>query len=267
MSQELIKARQRLGAVKSLLKQGKPMAAGQAVADSVRTVIKSPLMKSEREEFTSLIETAIYNLNSDDELRRHYPLVIKYTPGEEKALLETLSDLLKAFQDQVTENAQLDMAAREKRKAEALAKGKAHLENQENDQARAVLDQLIKEFPGDSNLMAQIADLYLNAELYREAYNVLAQALRDDPKAIFLYNRIGIALRKLKDYETAEKYYKSALGISKKDEYLLFNLGRLYFDMGEWRKMAASAEKALAINPNFNEATKMLHFAKKKMGG
>ena len=265
MSQELTKARKRLGSVKTLLKQGKPMAAGQAVAESVLTVIKSPLMKSEREEFTALIETSVYNLNSDDELRRHYPLVIKYTPGEEKALLGTLNNLLQAFQDKVTEEAQMDMAEREKRKVEGLKKGQALLEQGEKDQAKSIFDQLIKEFNRESNLMAAIADHYLHAELYKEAYHILEQALRDDPSATFLYNRIGIALRKLKDYETAEKYYRSALEISKKDEYLLFNLGRLYFDMGEWRKMAATAEKALTINPDFKEAAKMLQFARKKI--
>ncbi len=266
MSQELTKARKRLGAVKSLLKQGKPMAAGQAVAESVATVIRSPLMKSEREEFITLIETAVYNLNGDDELRRHYSLVIKYTPGEEKVLLNSLNDLLKAFQDQMTEDAQMDIAEIERRKAEALGKGEKHLADDERDQAKALFDQLVKEFPGDSNLMAAIADQYLSAGMYKEAYVILAQALKDDPSAIFLYNRIGIALRKLKDYETAEKYYKSALELSKKDEYLIFNLGRLYFDMGEWKKMAAAAERALAINPDFKEAAKMLQFARKKMG-
>ncbi len=33
----------------------------------------------------------------------------------------------------------------------------------------------------------------------------------------------------------------------------------------KWGKMAKAAEKAVAINPNFAEAEKMLKFAKKKM--
>ena len=63
--------------------------------------------------------------------------------------------------------------------------------------------------------------------------------LRDDPNAIHLYNRIGMVLRKMKDYDTAEKYYLKALTLTSTDEYLHYNLGRLYFDWRKWKKMAS----------------------------
>ena len=54
--------------------------------------------------------------------------------------------------------------------------------------------------------------------------------------------------------------------MTQKDEYLYFNLGRLYYDWQKWDKMAAAAEKAAALNPNFAEARKLLAFAHKKLG-
>jgi tetratricopeptide (TPR) repeat protein len=94
---------------------------------------------------------------------------------------------------------------------------------------------------------------------------MLDDALKDDPNAIHLYNRIGMVLRKMKDYETAEKYYLKALTLTSQDEYLLYNVGRLYYDWRKWDKMAESAQKAVEINPDFAEAVKMLKFAQKKM--
>lgn len=266
MSQELISARKKLGTVKSLLKKGKPMAASQAVTNAVTAVVRSPLMKSEREEFSRLIENAITLLNSDEELRRFYPLVIKYNPGEEKALLTTLHELLKTLQEQMTEDAQQDLALMELRKADGLEKGQSLLDKEEFDLAKEVFNSLIKEFKNDSSLKADIADRFIKAERYQDAFEILEEALKHDPEAIFLYNRIGIAARKLEDFPTAERYYKKALELAPKDEYLHFNLGRLYFDMQQWNDMAHAAQKALDLNPEFKEASKMLGFARKKLG-
>ncbi|MGE4553626.1 MAG: hypothetical protein AB7D57_10965, partial [Desulfovibrionaceae bacterium] len=78
MSQELIRARKQLANVNTLLKQEKYMAAVKGITDALVFVLKSPLMKSERDEFNELVANAVYHLNSNTELRKHYPLIIKY---------------------------------------------------------------------------------------------------------------------------------------------------------------------------------------------
>ncbi len=266
MSNELIKARKKLTGVSSLLKKGKYMPAAQAAYDGTLIMLKQSLMKGERHEFEDLLKKVAYSLNSDDKLRQVYPLVISYEPGKEKAFLEAMKELLRLLQEKLNEEAQLDIAAIETRKKAGLAKGQELLDSKDFDKAKSVFDKLISEFGGDVDLKADIADRYLNAERYQEAFNLLDDALRDDPNALFLYNRIGIVLRKMRDYETAEKYYLKALTIEDSDEYLLFNMGRLYYDWKKWPKMAQAAERALGINPEFKEAAKMLAFATKKMG-
>ena len=94
---------------------------------------------------------------------------------------------------------------------------------------------------------------------------MLDDALNDDPNAIHLYNRIGMVLRKMKDFDTAEKYYLKALTLSSEDEYLHYNVGRLYYDWRKWAKMSQAAQNAVEINPEFSEAIKMLKFAQKKL--
>lgn len=265
MSNQLINARKKFNSVPTLLKKGKYMPAVQAVHDGLILYLKNPVMKGERTEFEDIIEKATYSLNSDADLRKLYPLVISYKPGEERALLDAMRELLQELQKVLNDEVKDDMQAILIRKKEALDKGQKHLDNEEWDQAKDTFDALVKEFGGDTDLKADIADRYLNAGRYQEAFHMLDDALQDDPNAIHLYNRIGMVLRKMKDYDTAEKYYLKALSLTNKDEYLHYNLGRLYFDWRKWKKMAESAKNAVEINPKFVEAVKMLKFAQKKL--
>lgn len=265
MSVELIKARKRLTEVNGLLKQGKPMAAAQAVTQALLTILKNPLMKNERDEFSTLIEQAVYSLNQDKELRRLYPLVIPYKPGDEKKLYQSMLELVGELENHVTEEAQHEIANKEHIKAEELEKGQAFLDAKAIDKARSTFNGLMRTFKSDTELKADIADRYLKADLYDDALGLLEDALKNDPQALFLYNRIGIVLRKLKQFDAAERYYLKALEYTDKDEYLYFNLGRLYFDWRQWAKMKDAAEKALGINPAFKEAEKMRQYALKKI--
>ncbi|MEF2229735.1 MAG: tetratricopeptide repeat protein [Pseudodesulfovibrio sp.] len=265
MSNQLINARKKLNSITTLLKQGKYMPAVQAVHDGLILYMKNPVMKGERKEFEDILEKATMALNSDAKLRKIYPLVISYEPGQERALLEAMRELLQELQNVMSDGAKDQMQAILTQKKQTLEKGQQHLDNQEWDQAKHTFDQLIKEFGGDADLKADIADRYLNAGRYQEAFHMLDDALQDDPNAIHLYNRIGMVLRKMKDYDTAEKYYLKALTLTDGDEYLHYNLGRLYFDWRKWNKMAHSAQNAVNINPAFAEAVKMLKFAQKKL--
>ncbi|MGE4505517.1 MAG: tetratricopeptide repeat protein [Desulfovibrionaceae bacterium] len=265
MAQELTKARKLLGGVGTSLKQGKYVPAAQSIHDSIVLMFKTGVMKSEREEFGQLFEKAVYALNNSPEFRQIYPLIINYSPGEEKALLATMNDVLATLQDHINEGAQKDMAKMAAEKAEETSRGQALLDAENYDEARAVFHALLKRYSNDTDLKADIADRFLRAELYEDAFNLLEEALKDDPEAIALYNRIGIVLRRMGEFETAERYYKKALEISRTDEYLYFNLGRLYYDWHKWDKMLEAASHALAINAGFAEAKKMAQFARKKL--
>lgn len=262
MSNQLINARKKLNSVTTMLKKGKYMAAVQNIHDGLILFLKTPVIKDEREEFEALLDKATNSLNNDKDLRQLYPLVISYTPGEERALLDAMRELLQELQKVLNTEVQ-GMAAM---KAAEVEKGQKHLDNEEWDDAKKTFDQLVKTYKDDTDLKADIADRYLNASRYDDAYNMLDDALTDDPNAIHLYNRIGMVLRKMNNFETAEKYYLKALTLSKDDEYLHYNVGRLYYDWKKWGKMAKAAQAAVNLNPDFDEAVKMLKFAQKKLG-
>jgi len=267
MSGELTKARQRLTSINSSLKQGKYMAAAQALNDAIVIMLSAQLMKSERDEFAQMLDDAVYALNNNKELRKVFPLVLNYTPGEEKKLLEQIFEMRKILQEDVNEGAQKDLASLEARKQAELDRGQQHLEQQEFDQAKQIFDALTTEFAGDAELKAEVADRFQKAGLNEEAVGYLSSAIKDSPDSLHLYNRIGIVLRKMQDFQSAENYYRKALEITQADEYLFFNLGRLYFDWQRWDKTAEAAQRAVGLNPNFHEAKKLLAYAQKKMSG
>jgi len=72
-------------------------------------------------------------------------------------------------------------------------------------------------------------------------------------------------LRRSRKFEEAEKCYKEAISTSAEDEYLLFNLGRIYIDWKQEEKVEKTALRALGINPDFIKAQKMLRFSKKHL--
>ncbi len=265
MSQELIKARSLLSQVRTLLKQQKHMLAVQALHDGLLIVLRNPLMKQEKEEFARLLEEAAYQLDSNAGFHQLVPLKITYVQGREKELLLVLRQCLDELRNSAVGDAKQQLEDLEKQRAEGLEKGRELVQNQEYDHAKEFFQALVKEFPSDAELKAEIGDIYLKAQLYEDAYTYLSQALEDSPTSLHLYNRIGIALRKMGLFETAEKYYFKALEIHNNDANLYFNIGRLYVDWERWDKVAEMATKALELAPSFDQAQKMLAFARKRL--
>ena len=263
MSAELTKARAQINKVGTFLKQAKPLPAVSALYEALGAILRTPLMKSEKEEFTKLITDAVLHLNGDRTLRQVYPLILEYTPGNEKALADTLVSLLGELQASAVEEAKDIMADKEQRIAATLAEGKRLIEETRCDEAKELLEKLAKEFPADADLRARIAELFIAGGRYEEAFSYLDEAIALSPDQIRHYNRIGIVLRKLRKFDIAEKYFIRAVGYAKCDPNLYFNLGRVYLDWQRWDK---ASRLALRLSPSFVEAQKLLNFALKKQG-
>jgi tetratricopeptide (TPR) repeat protein len=266
MSAELTKARAQINKVGTYLKQAKPLPAVSALYEAIVAMLRTPLMKAEKEEFGKLILDAVLLLNGDRNLRQVYPLILDYAPGGEKELADVLLSVLTELQATVVEEAKDLMADKEQRIAQGLAEGKLLIEEHRFDEARDVLDKLAREFPRDAELKARIAELFIGGELYEEAFRYLDEAIELSPDQIRHYNRIGIVLRKLRKYDIAEKYFMRAVEYAKTDPNLYFNLGRVYLDWERWEKAERASRLALRLSPAFVEARKLLNFSLKKQG-
>lgn len=267
MSADILKAKKQLGEVHMLLKQGKLLAAVANIHDAVGFVLKSQLMKHEQQAFTEALDKAAYLLANDRGLKKIYPLQITYTPGEEREFLAGLSNLFAFLQENLTEEANAHIAALEEYKRKQIALARELLQADEPDKARQIINKLVDAAPHDNDLKLAMADMYMEFGQYEDALTHLKAAYADSPDSANVFNKLGMALRKSGHLEDAEKFYIQALERSARNEYIHFNLGRVYLDMKMWKNAITAADRALAINPEFGEAKKMKLFATKQMGG
>lgn len=265
MSQELIKARSKINSVRTYVKQDKLLPAIMSLYESLQIVLRTPLMRNEKQEFDRLVKDALDYLNNDPEFRKLCPVLLEFKPGSEKELLESLQSVLEDLQGSAVDEAKQLLETIEKHKREQMERGKNLLEKGKHKDAKSVFDRLTITYRDDTDLKAEIAELYLKHERYEEALEYLNQALEDYPESVHLYNRIAIVLRKMGKFETAEGYFKRAITYGKDDPGLFFNMGRLYVDWKKWKMVEKTAMRALQLEPDFGEAQKMLNFARKKM--
>lgn len=265
MSSELIKARSQITQAKAHVKQNKFIPAVQNLYEALATVLRTPLMKTEKEEFARLLEDCATQLGANPEFRKLIPLQINYQAGEEREFMALLRDCLNELQQNAVSEAKDHLARLAEQRALSLRRGEQLLTERKDDEARDLFNTLIRDNDNDPSLRAEIGEIYLRSAHYEDAYEHLSQALEDSPESLHLYNRVGMALRKLGRFDTAEKYYFKAKELLPKDPNIYFNLGRLYVDWRQWDKVVSMAQKALSLYPDFLEAKKMLSFAQKKM--
>jgi tetratricopeptide (TPR) repeat protein len=265
MSADLTKARQQLGQVRSLLRDGKTQPAVSAVYNTVVTILKTPLMKSEKDEFDRMLDEAVYVLSTDAEIKKIFPMKLTYAPGEEKMLLELLRTLLEAFDTTLLDAAQEAKRQLEARKRKVLEDAEKCAAGGDVDKARNMFAKAARDFRDDAAYIGEIGELCVKYSLFEDAIVYLEDALARNPSLAHLYNQIGMVLRRTKQFQIAEKYYLKASEYLGKDPNLFFNLGRVYVDWGKWRKAALAAGGALKLDPDFHEAQKLLDYVEKKM--
>lgn len=73
-----------------------------------------------------------------------------------------------------------------------------------------------------------------------------------------VFNEFGIELRKRRMFEEAIMNYLKSISIDPNDEVLYYNLGRAYFEKGEYEKSVDQFKRALMIKPDFKEAEQFL---------
>jgi len=261
MSQELIKVRAGLSKVSSDLKQGRLISAASAVREGARIFGRVPMIKNEQDELVALLRSACEYLSYDKEISRLFPLSIEYESGQEAALVATMSQLIEALEQVNMEEA---VARHEAYQKAQLEKGHNELECGAVDDARRTLGQLCQDYQGEVELLLNIGEEFIQANLFEDAVKYLERAISLAPGNTHLLNRLGMARRKLGAFVESEKVYLEALELAEPDQNLLFNIGRLYLDWGRWEQAAHYAKRALECAPDFAEAGKMVAYAEKK---
>lgn len=75
-----------------------------------------------------------------------------------------------------------------------------------------------------------------------------------------LFNEFGIQMRKRGMYSQAMRYYARAYQLSKDDEHLIYNMARTLYEKGSLRISRRFLEKALRMQPDFEECRQFLEY-------
>jgi tetratricopeptide (TPR) repeat protein len=267
MSAELNRARAQLSSTSTLLKQQKLLAAVMAVHDAVGGFLhlQPTLLKAERDDIQRLIERSVGLLNASPDMTKVSPLLLKYTPGAESNLLSHLRTILEELQDSAVQDAKAHLLEMERSRQQLLDNGLNQLEGGDARKAKRFFDQLLDQYGDDTELKVEISEAFLRRGEENLAWEYLEKADMDNPETVHLFNRMGKVLRRLQRYREAEANFLKAMEKAKDDEYLVFNLGRVYIDWQQWSMAVDAAEQALALNPHFKEAKQMLGYAQKQI--
>lgn len=76
-------------------------------------------------------------------------------------------------------------------------------------------------------------------------------------------NAFGVRLRRNGHLDQATAFLEKAHEANPKDDHILFNLARVYFDKKEFDKCRTTLAQALEVNPEFPEARKFLTYCEK----
>lgn len=262
---ELANVRRNLVKIPVDLSRGSPVSAARAVRAGVRALIYTQLLRAEQEELSRMVDDGCVLLRGEPKIKLLFPLAITFEPDKKETLLQTLSELIEILEADALEAAQEILQAMEVRKRDTLERGKSELEQGEHDAARATLGDLVSEFNADSELAIEVGDSFLAAGLYEDALQHLTAAAKLHPGSAHVFNRIGIALRKMDRLDAAEKSLQHALSIEDKDPNLYFNLGRVYFDWKKWAECRDSANAALGLDPGFIEASRLASYCERML--
>jgi len=100
----------------------------------------------------------------------------------------------------------------------------------------------------------EVARLFLEAGLEDLAAQVLTEALAQSPREISLYLQLAQVFRLQKKIEEAQDICLRGLAVDPHNHHLHFELGLLWFDLGEKDKAREAISHALKLWPHFPEA-------------
>jgi CheY-like chemotaxis protein len=104
----------------------------------------------------------------------------------------------------------------------------------------------------------EAAEVFLQAGLDQVAEDLFIRSIQEKPDDVHLYNRLGIVLRRQNKHLEALRCYQTALDLAPANEKVYFNLGVLYFDLGNAENSLKAFQTALRLRPDFVEAREFI---------
>jgi len=149
-----------------------------------------------------------------------------------------------------------------------IQKGEKHREKGENFSAELEFGQALA--VDEENIRANfgLGLTYLDRGESNKADDIFQRLVHldatFDQEHKHLFNEFGMNLRKNRMLDQALDYYQRAEQLAERDDNLMFNIARAFFDKKQYDKTTEYLQKALSLNPENTDARRFLDFLTEK---
>jgi len=131
-------------------------------------------------------------------------------------------------------------------------------ENGDNQKALALLNEANAKTPNDDEILFKIAYILQQSGDFDEALKYYKEALEIDKNNEFIHNSMASIYRSRGEFTSAKLQLKASLDIDDQNPITYYNYGNLLVDMNNNEEAIIMYEKAIEINPDFDEAKEEL---------
>jgi tetratricopeptide (TPR) repeat protein len=145
-----------------------------------------------------------------------------------------------------------------------LEEAKVASDEERLEDAREACKDVLKMDPKNISAFLCLADTYLrqgDVESFDEAIGYIKKAIQANPESDLAYIALALAFEEAKSLDKAIQLLQDATVKIPSSEDILYHLGRLNLRRGHTDAGVVCLKKALKINPDFEEATKLLENA------
>lgn len=191
--------------------------------------------------------------------------IFPYRTGQEKTLAIVLEGIGRILQKQDVYVHAQDSLEKEFRRCETLLQtGKEYLEAGQNALALAFFMRILAEFPNDETLWQEPFQLLMEKGCVREAASFCAAVIEKHPKLSEVYTQIIKLFMDLQEYGRAEEIFLRFLRIFGDHPKTYVSMAKLYLEWEKWDAAQNALEKALQLDPHFDEAKTILQSISQK---
>ena len=130
------------------------------------------------------------------------------------------------------------------------------------DEATEIFDAIMASDPTDLNLV-DMGNVYLNSGNIKKAGKCLNQVVDPIPATLEVFNKYAVELRKIREYEEAIQQYLKCLSLVPENHVILYNLGRVYFEIGRYEEALVALEESVKSKP-MESAQRLLDYIRKE---
>jgi Tfp pilus assembly protein PilF len=138
------------------------------------------------------------------------------------------------------------------------ALGSMKMRQGDENEAAACLRKSVSISPHNPERQFRLGEALLGTDEVEEAEKAFKRSLKMDPRQTHIFNRLGISLRLQGKLKESASYFQRALSVTKDDENLYYNTGQVFVQMDDKESAVPLLEKALELNPHFDEARELL---------